>query len=43
MVKDVRDVKDRKTGEAHYPWPNRFDRGMPWMGVDYNQWLEENK
>lgn len=43
MVKDVRDVKDRKTGEPHYPWPNRFDRGMPWKDMDFNEWLDLNK
>lgn len=26
---DVRDMKD-DDGQALYPWPGRFDRGMPW-------------
>lgn len=43
MVKDVRDVKDRETDTPHYPWPNRFDRGMPWKDMNYNEWLEANK
>lgn len=34
-IKDVRDIKDRETGESHYPWPYRFDRGMPWQGIDF--------
>ena len=42
-VKDIREVKDRETGEAHYPWPNRFDRGMPWNGKPYEEWLKRNK
>lgn len=44
FVKDVRVIKDRKTGEAHYPWPFRFDRGMPWMEIGFEQWnkLHEN-
>ena len=41
IVKDVRDVKDRETGEPHYPWPLRFDRGMPWKGQDYETWLRD--
>ena len=41
-MKDVRDVKDRVTGKAHYPWPYRFDRNMPWQGIDYDKWLETN-
>lgn len=43
MVKNIFDVKDRETGNPHYPWPNRFDRGMPWKGLNYNEWLLENK
>ena len=40
-VKDIREVKDRETGEAHYPWPYRFDRNMPWRGFGYENWLKE--
>lgn len=40
-VKDVREVKDRETGEPHYPWPERFSRNMPWDGIGYKKWLEE--
>ena len=41
MVKDVREVKDRKTGEPYYPWPYRFDIAMPWNGLDYDTWLQK--
>lgn len=37
-VKDIREVKDRVTGEPHYPWPLRFDRNMPWQGLGYEKW-----
>lgn len=43
MVKNICDVKDRETGEPHYPWPKRFDRGMPWKDMDYNEWLKNNQ
>lgn len=43
MVKDIREIKDRETGNAHYPWPNRFDRGMPWQHTDYQEWLLSNE
>ena len=36
--KDVRDIRDRKTNDAHYPWPLRFERGMPWEGIGFNNW-----
>lgn len=41
-VKDIREVKDRETGEAHYPWPLRFERNMPWKEVGYEKWLQDN-
>jgi len=36
--KDVRNIKDRITGDSHYPWPLRFDRGMPWNEIGFNEW-----
>lgn len=42
-VKDIREVKDRETGNAHYPWPLRFDRNMPWKGLIYEEWLKNEK
>lgn len=38
-VKKVTEIVSRETGEAHYPWPNRFDRGMPWEGVGFADWI----
>ncbi len=32
-------LKNRFTGELVYPWQNRFDRGMPWQGKDFDIWL----
>lgn len=40
-IKDVRDIVDRETGESHYPWPYRFDRGMPWADIGYDKWLAQ--
>lgn len=40
IVKDIRDVKDRETGNAHYPWPYRFDRNMPWANIGYEEWIK---
>jgi len=42
-VKDVREIKSRETGESHYPWPYRFDRGMPWKGLGFDEWKETNQ
>lgn len=37
---DVVNVKNRSTGEAVYPWKYHFDRGMPWKGIGYDEWIK---
>ena len=37
-IKDVREIKDRISGEPHYPWPYHFDRGMPWSEIGFEKW-----
>lgn len=34
---DVRNMKDAN-GFNLYPWPYRFDRGMPWAEMGFDQW-----
>ena len=34
VVADVRDIINKETGEAAYPWKEHFDRGMPWKGIE---------
>jgi acetyltransferase-like isoleucine patch superfamily enzyme len=41
-IKDVRDIKDRLNGERYYPWPYKFDRGMPWARENFDSWLKHN-
>jgi len=31
-----------KENTSHYPWMYHFDKGMPWKGIGYEQWLKEN-
>lgn len=38
IIKNVREIKSRETGKSHYPWPYRFDRGMPWQDLDFDNW-----
>jgi hypothetical protein len=26
----------------HYPWPYNFERGMPWEGIGYDEWLKKS-
>lgn len=42
FIKDVREIKSRETGESHYPWPLRFNRGMPWENIGFEQWENLN-
>lgn len=41
VIKDVREIKSRETGESHYPWPYRFKRGMPWENTDFESWSKD--
>lgn len=42
-IKDVRGIIDRESGDSHYPWPYYFERGMPWQGMGYEQWLNKQE
>lgn len=42
-IKDIREIKDRQTGMSHYPWPSHFERGMPWEGLGYDNWIQNIK
>lgn len=37
-VKDVRDLKNKITGEPAYPWREHFKRAMPWSESDFTTW-----
>jgi acetyltransferase-like isoleucine patch superfamily enzyme len=36
----VREIKNKRTGEAVYPWRYTFDRGMPWQGTSFETWFQ---
>lgn len=40
--KDVHQIKDRVTGDSHYPWPQRFSRGMPWSNIGFQEWSKNS-
>lgn len=40
-IKDVKEIRSKLTGEAHYPWMYNFERNMPWAGKGYENWLKE--
>lgn len=39
-IGDTANVKYKTTGETAYPWRYHFDRGMPWMGTGYDEWVK---
>jgi acetyltransferase-like isoleucine patch superfamily enzyme len=40
-IKKVTEIISRESSESHYPWPYRFERGMPWEGIGYEKWLSQ--
>lgn len=39
----VEKIVDNVTGENIYPWRYTFDRGMPWHGIGYDRWKQEQR
>lgn len=37
-IADIRNIKNKKTGELVYPWREHFSKYMPWEGTDYSSW-----
>lgn len=35
---DIRDIKNRETGESYYPWRYHFERNMPWKNYGFDNW-----
>ncbi len=42
FIKDIRELKSKETGESHYPWPSKFNRGMPWENEGFESWKRKN-
>lgn len=40
FISDIRNVKNKITGEVAYPWRNHFRRAMPWEEMGYQAWYE---
>lgn len=38
QISDIRNIKNKVTGESAYPWRNHFKRRMPWQESDFNNW-----
>ena len=40
VITTIDKIKHRVTGENIYPWRYSFERGMPWEGIGYAEWLK---
>lgn len=41
-IMDIRKLPLFTNGKRHYPWQRHFERGMPWEGVGFEEWLKLN-
>lgn len=41
-IGDIRKIKNKNTNDSVYPWRYTFDRGMPWEGIGFEKWKEDN-
>lgn len=41
----VTHIWSKENKKPHYPWPYNFDRGLPWSGMGFDEWIktEEGK
>ena len=41
----VNHIWSKENKRPHYPWPYNFDRGLPWAGIGFDEWIktEEGK
>lgn len=40
QISDVRNIKNKLTGEPAYPWRHYFGRAMPWEEMGFEAWFE---
>lgn len=40
VLGNVEKIKNHFTGEQVYPWRYTFDRGMPWKGIGYDEYIK---
>jgi acetyltransferase-like isoleucine patch superfamily enzyme len=41
VLVDIRKLPLFSDNKRHYPWPQNFERGMPWEGIGYDEWNKE--
>lgn len=36
-------IQSREKRGSHYPWPYNYDRGLPWEGKNFDDWLKSDE
>lgn len=39
-IASIEQIKNKVTGDAAYPWPEHFSRGMPWQEMGFSRWIQ---
>lgn len=41
VLKNTEEIFDKTSQKKNYPWPQYFDRGMPWEDIGYDEWIKQ--
>ncbi len=36
-------ILSKRNNRPHYPWPYNFDKGLPWEGLSFDEWLNSEE
>lgn len=43
VIGSITKIKSKENSDkSHYPWMYNFERGMPWEGIGYDEWLNNS-
>jgi acetyltransferase-like isoleucine patch superfamily enzyme len=35
-------ILSKENSRSHYPWPYNYDKGLPWEGINFDDWLNSD-
>ncbi|GAA4373012.1 N-acetyltransferase [Hymenobacter koreensis] len=41
VQRDIRTISSKEAAGNHYPWMHRFERGMPWENIGFDNWVKK--
>jgi acetyltransferase-like isoleucine patch superfamily enzyme len=36
-------IMSKENNGSHYPWPYNYDRGLPWEGINFDDWVQSDE